>query len=64
MKYDEGKEAKIAESFQDIGDALMSILAAAQQHDWEVRQRASESLGKAAVNVYRALTQEDAHPVG
>lgn len=64
MKYDKAKEAAVAESFQAIGDAYMSLIAAAQQHDWDVRQRAAESLGKAAADVYRVLTQEDADPVG
>lgn len=64
MKYDPDKEAAIAASFEDIGDALMQILGAAQQHDWEVKHRAAEHLGQAAVKVYRVLTQEGAHPVG
>ena len=64
VKYDPHKEAEIAEAFEDIGDALMQLLAASQQHDWEVRHRAAEHLGQAAVKVYRTLTQEGAHPVG
>lgn len=63
MKYDQDKETEIAASFEDVGDALMQMLAAAQQHDWEVRHRAAEHLGQAAVRVYRILTEEGAHPV-
>ena len=51
MKYDKAKEAAVAETFQAIGDASISLHAAAQQHDWDVRQRAAESLGKAAADV-------------
>ena len=64
VQYDKDKEAEIAESFEEIGDALMQILAASQQHDWEVRHRAAEHLGLAAAKVYRVLTEEGAHPVG
>lgn len=64
MKYSKEKEAAVAVSFQAIGDAYISLLASSQQHDWDVRQRAAESLGKAAADVYRALTQEDADSVG
>ena len=64
VKYDKAKEAAVAASFQSIGDAYISLLAASQQHDWDVRQRASESLGKAAAEVYRALTQDGESPAG
>ena len=64
MQYDKAKEAEIAASFEDIGDALLQILGAAQQHDWEVKHRAAEHLGQAAVKVYRVLTQEGTQPVG
>ena len=57
MKYDKDQEAMIANAFEAIGDALMQILSASRQPDWDVRQRASASLGTAAADVYRVLTQ-------
>lgn len=64
MKYDKEQEAMIANAFEAIGDALMQILSASRQPDWDVRQRASASLGTAAADVYRVLTQEAARPAG
>lgn len=58
VKYDKDKEAEIAASFEEIGDALIQIFSASRQPDWDIRHHAAESLGKAAVGVYQALTQE------
>lgn len=57
MKYDKDQEAMIANAFEAIGDALMQILSASRQPDWDVRQRASASLGTAVADVYRVMTQ-------
>jgi len=62
VKHDKDKETEIAESFEAVGDALIAILAASRLPDWDVRHRAAESLGQAAVGVYRALRPEGAHP--
>ncbi len=59
MKYDKARESLITNAFVEVGDALIQILTASRQPDWDVRQRASASLGAAAADVYRVLTQDE-----
>ena len=59
MQHDPEMEPRIAEAFEKVGDALIHALAAACKEDWDVRHRAAEEFGQAAVGVYRALCGEE-----
>jgi len=64
MEHDPNMEGRITEAFEEVGSALISMLAAAEKEDWELRHRAADALGKAAADVYRALCEADTKPAG
>ena len=47
----------LATSFEEVGDALMQMLAASQQHDWEVRHRAAEHLGISREGLHKKMAR-------